>query len=76
METLSIVPELETPIARAERDGERRILAPKLPPIFVFLDEFDTGTNIGYYLGFHIGYYFGLLVTNLNGAKKYFHHTK
>ena len=36
---------------RAERGGERRVWACKLPPILVVGDPFATGTNIGYYLG-------------------------
>ena len=33
---------------RAERGGERRVCARKLPPIFAVVDRFATGTNIGY----------------------------
>ena len=36
---------------RAERGGERRVFACKLPKIFVVVDRFGTGTYIGYYLG-------------------------
>ena len=36
---------------RAERGGERRVRACKLPPTFVVADRFSTCTNIGYYLG-------------------------
>ena len=38
---------------RAERDDEieRRVVAREFPPIFVGVDRFATGINIGYYLG-------------------------
>ena len=63
VETLLIIPQLKQLIAetRAERGGERRVCAYKLPPIFVVADLHATGTNVGFYLGRK---YFGLLVTN------------
>ena len=50
-ETSSMIPELSIVETLAERNGEQCICACKLPPIFVVVDQFSTGTSIGYYLG-------------------------